>query len=138
MLVMEICPGKNMLPIDLARLTRLARRIKGCFSLVRFARCPEKKACLLFNGRYPVHVVSTEAQYQHCELHGIPVLRAPLPESDDALLRELATALAVVRENGYQPVGFSEEDDLPDQSGYDLAQELASRIEGHNCQGSNC
>ncbi|AGY58257.1 hypothetical protein [Gloeobacter kilaueensis] len=126
-----------MLPIDLSRLTRLAHRIRGCFSLVHHSRSPEKKECLILNGRYPVHVVSTEAQYQHCELHGIPVLRAPLPDSDEALLHELANAFAVLKEHSAVG-GFVRSDDLPDASGYDLAHELACRIEGQNCQGSNC
>lgn len=118
-----------MLPIDFARLTRLARRIKGCFSLSRLQGSPEQKECLILNGRYPVHVVSTEAQYQHCELHRIPVLRAPLPESDEILLAELDVALAAFKD--------SCTDDMPSAEGYRLAQELTCHLE-QGYQGSNC
>jgi hypothetical protein len=119
-----------MLSIDFSRLSRLARRIRGCFSLVRSDACSGQKACLILNGRYPVHVVSTEAEYQHCELHRIPVLRAPLPESDEALLAELRVMISMVR-------GESSADDLPSAEGYALAQELANRLE-EGCRGSNC
>lgn len=122
-----------MLPLDHSRLERLIGRLKGCFSLVGISRSPEKKELLILNGRYPVQVVSTEAQYQHCEMHGIPVLKAPLPESDEALLGELAGAFSAIWKT--TPLGA---DDLPDTEGYNLAHELACRIEGQNCQGTNC
>lgn len=133
-----------MLQVDFSRLTRLARRIRGCFSLVRHPHCPEQKECFLLNNCYPFRIANNDAEHQYCELHAIPVLRAPLPESDELLLGELTTAFAVLS----QAKQLGNNDDLPSNDGYELARELTLELvdrspesfeeeQGH-CQGANC